>query len=33
MAGALRTLAVEPDAPLGNVVLPPPGTPEVKEEV
>ena len=33
MAGALRTLAVEPDAPVGNVVLPPPGAPEIKEEV
>jgi cell division protein FtsI (penicillin-binding protein 3) len=33
MAGALRTLAVEPDVPVGNVVLPPPGAPEIKEEV
>ncbi len=33
MAGALRTLAVEPDAPVGNVLLPPPGAPEIKEEV
>jgi cell division protein FtsI (penicillin-binding protein 3) len=33
MAGALRTLAAQPDAPEGNVALPPPGTPEVKEEV
>ncbi len=33
MAGALRMLAVPPDAPLDNVVLPPPGTPEIKEEV
>jgi cell division protein FtsI (penicillin-binding protein 3) len=32
MAGALRMLAVPPDAPLDNVVLPPPGTPEIKEE-
>lgn len=33
MAGALRMLAVAPDAPVDNVVLPPPGAPEVKEEV
>jgi cell division protein FtsI (penicillin-binding protein 3) len=33
MAGALRFLAVAPDAPVDNVVLPPPGTPEIKEEV
>jgi len=33
MAGALRTLAVEPDVPVGNVVSPPPGAPEIKEEV
>ena len=33
MAGGLRLLAVAPDAPLDNVVLPPPDTPEVKEEV
>jgi cell division protein FtsI (penicillin-binding protein 3) len=32
-AGALRMLAVAPDAPVDNVVLPPPGAPEVKEEV
>jgi cell division protein FtsI (penicillin-binding protein 3) len=32
MAGALRLLAVPPDAPLDNVVLPPPSAPEVKEE-
>lgn len=33
MAGALRLLGVPPDAPLDNVVLPPPNTPEIKEEV
>ena len=33
MAGALRQLAIKPDAPLNNVVLPPPNTPEVSEEV
>jgi cell division protein FtsI (penicillin-binding protein 3) len=33
MSGALRYLSVSPDAPLDNVVLPPPGAPEVKEEV
>ena len=33
MAGALRLLAVAPDAPVNNVVLPPPNAPEVKEEV
>ncbi|MBI3045173.1 MAG: penicillin-binding protein 2 [Betaproteobacteria bacterium] len=33
MAGALRLLAVAPDAPVDNVVLPPPGAPEIKEEV
>ncbi|HTP94736.1 MAG TPA: penicillin-binding protein 2 [Burkholderiales bacterium] len=33
MAGALRMLSVAPDAPAGNVVLPPPEAPEVKEEV
>jgi cell division protein FtsI (penicillin-binding protein 3) len=33
MAGGLRLLAVAPDAPLDNVVLPPPDAPEVKEEV
>ncbi len=32
MAGALRLLAVPPDAPVNNVVLPP-NTPEIKEEV
>ncbi|HUO44750.1 MAG TPA: penicillin-binding transpeptidase domain-containing protein [Burkholderiales bacterium] len=31
-AGALRILAVPPDAPLNNVVLPPPGAPTVREE-
>jgi len=33
MSGALRLLAVAPDAPVNNVVLPPPSTPEIKEEV
>lgn len=33
MAGALRMLGVTPDAPTSTIVLPPPGTPEVKEEV
>jgi cell division protein FtsI (penicillin-binding protein 3) len=33
MAGALRLLGVKPDAPLNNVVLPPPNTPEIREEV
>jgi cell division protein FtsI (penicillin-binding protein 3) len=33
MAGALRLLSVPPDAPVDNVVLPPPSAPEVKEEV
>jgi cell division protein FtsI (penicillin-binding protein 3) len=33
MAGALRLLGVKPDAPLDNVVLPPPNTPEIREEV
>jgi cell division protein FtsI (penicillin-binding protein 3) len=33
MAGALRLLAVAPDAPVNNVVLPPPNAPEIKEEV
>jgi cell division protein FtsI (penicillin-binding protein 3) len=32
-AGALRLLAVAPDAPLDNVVLPPPDAQEIKEEV
>ncbi|MBI2225749.1 MAG: penicillin-binding protein 2 [Betaproteobacteria bacterium] len=33
MAGALRQLGIKPDAPLDNVVLPPPNAPEVREEV
>jgi cell division protein FtsI (penicillin-binding protein 3) len=33
MAGALRLLAVAPDAPVDNVILPPPDAPEIKEEV
>lgn len=33
MAGSLRLLGVKPDAPLDNVVLPPPDAPEVREEV
>jgi cell division protein FtsI (penicillin-binding protein 3) len=33
MAGALRLLAISPDAPTNNVVLPPPSAPEIKEEV
>ncbi len=33
MAAALRLLAVAPDAPVNNVVLPPPSMPEIKEEV
>jgi len=33
MAGTLRRLGIKPDAPLNNVVLPPPNTPEVREEV
>ncbi len=33
MAGALRLLGVNPDAPVNNVVLPPPNTPEIREEV
>ena len=32
-AEALRLLAVPPDAPVGNVVLPPASVPEIKEEV
>lgn len=32
-AEALRLLAVLPDAPLDNVVLPPPSVPEIREEV
>ncbi len=33
MSGALRLLSVKPDAPLNNVVLPPPSAPEIREEV
>ena len=33
MEGSLRLLGVKPDAPLNNVVLPPPDAPEVREEV
>ena len=33
MTGALRLLSVPPDAPVNNVVLPPPTEPIVKEEV
>jgi len=33
MAGALRTLGVPPDAPVDNVMLPPPDAQEIKEEV
>ncbi len=33
MAGALRLLGVPPDAPVDNVVLPPPNVPEIKEGV
>lgn len=33
MAGALRLLAVPPDAPVDNVALPPSSAPEIKEEV
>ena len=33
MAGSLRLLGVKPDAPVNNVILPPPGAPEVREEV
>ena len=33
MAGSLRLLGIKPDAPLNNVVLPPPDAPEVREEV
>lgn len=32
MSGALRLLAIPPDAPVNNVVLPPASEPEVKEE-
>ena len=33
MAGTLRQLGIKPDAPLNNVVLPPPNTPDVREEL
>ncbi|MDB5812448.1 MAG: peptidoglycan glycosyltransferase [Betaproteobacteria bacterium] len=33
MSGSLRLLGVKPDAPMNNVVLPPPDAPEVREEV
>jgi len=33
MAEALRVLAVPPDAPVNNVVLPPATVPEIREEV
>jgi cell division protein FtsI (penicillin-binding protein 3) len=33
MAGALRLMAVPYDAPMDNVVLPPPDAPEIREEV
>jgi cell division protein FtsI (penicillin-binding protein 3) len=33
MGGALRLLAVTPDAPFNNVVLPPPDAPDIREEV
>lgn len=33
MAGTLRLLSIPPDAPVTNVVLPPPSAPEIKEEV
>jgi cell division protein FtsI (penicillin-binding protein 3) len=33
VSGALRLLAVAPDAPVDNVVLPPPDAPVIKEEV
>lgn len=33
MAGALRQLGIRPDAPLNNVVLPPPDAPDIREEV
>lgn len=33
MGGALRLLAINPDAPFNNVVLPPPGAPDIREEV
>ena len=33
MGGSLRLLGVKPDAPMNNVVLPPPDAPQVREEV
>ena len=33
MSGALRLLGVPPDAPVNNVVLPPPSAPDIREEV
>jgi cell division protein FtsI (penicillin-binding protein 3) len=33
MAGALRMMAVAPDAPLSQIVLPPADAPQIKEEV
>ena len=33
MADTLRLLSIAPDAPMTNVVLPPPSAPEIKEEV
>lgn len=33
IGAALRALAVPPDAPVDNVVLPPPNVPEIREEV
>ena len=33
MGGSLRMLGVKPDAPMNNVVLPPPDAPQVREEV
>ena len=33
LPGALRLLGIKPDAPFNNVVLPPPDTPVVREEV
>jgi hypothetical protein len=33
MSGALRFMAIPPDAPFNNVVLPASDVPEVKEEV
>jgi cell division protein FtsI (penicillin-binding protein 3) len=31
--GALRLLAIPPDAPMESITLPPPAAPEIKEEV